>query len=391
MNELPSSVMKRPNVPPLWDSEKLFFDGDLYYADVIADINAAKKRVTVEMYIFEDDAFGVKFFGVLQQAAIRGVQVQIVLDGVGSHQFIQRLQKKPHHSGIKIKVFNPHPWTFSFSHPGEFIKFWGSFFRRLWWINRRDHRKVITIDEKITYIGSFNITNDHLKEYTPEPWRDMGLRLTGTITPLMIVTMIHLWGMPEYLRLKKALPPFARFDHPDIRLNQSFRLRRAIYRDFLKHIKSATQRIWIRPGYFLPKNRVVRLLAEAARRGVDVRILVSDKSDIAHYPILQGYHDVRLVKEGVKIYRYKPAIAHAKSYIVDDWMTVGSTNLNHRSFLHDLEVDVVVQHPANKKLLLEEFEKMEVSSLLVTEEWLKDRPWWEHLLSNILYQLRRWT
>ncbi len=393
MSELPAGLSSREGPPPLWREEEVFFDGDAYYQAVLRDIAAAQKHVTVEVYIFEDDAFGHDFFAALEAAALRGVRIQMLLDGMGSHRFIQRLQVKRLPANMRVKVYNPHPWTFTYSRWQDMGRFWGSFFRRLWWINRRDHRKVITIDGVVAYIGSFNVTGEHLKAYNPRPWRDIGLRLVGDVAPILVLALLRVWSLRSYLKRKKALLGNlrARFNHPHIRLNHSFAMRRSIYRDFLSRFNHAQERIWIQPGYFLPRRRLVRLLARAAKRGVDVRVLLSRRSDVFYYTVMQTYHLPRLIAAGVKIYIYNPTILHAKSYIIDDTVSVGSTNLNHRSFMHDLEVDVFVQHPANRRALEANFEAMQGDATPITAEWLQQRSWWQKLAAELVFLFRHWN
>lgn len=394
MADLPQSLFKRAGAPPLWTTETLFLEGDQYFESIIRDIDTAVKLITVEVYIFQWDVLGQKFFEALERAAGRGVEVRLLVDAVGSHGFIQHLQTTNYHERIKVKVFNPHPWTFAYRNWFDLLRVVKTFLTRLLWVNRRNHRKIITIDERTTYIGSFNVAADHLRTVHQElAWQDIGLRLTGWVTPLFILALMKHWGIRDYFRYMRRMPKkkFVRFKHPDIRLNQNFRLRRRLYKDFINRVKNARHRIWIRPGYFLPKRRLVKLLAKAATRGVDVRILVSRKSDVFYYALLQTSYDPYLVKRGVKIFHYLPTITHAKNYFIDDWVTIGSTNLNYRSFMHDLEVDVRVQHPDNRRILSERFEEMCQDAHEVTMSSLALRPWYERWAARLILIFRYWN
>lgn len=394
MADLPPSIFKRHGPPPLWTTETLFMEGDQFYESVFSDIEGANKLITLEIYIYEWDLLGEKIFEALERAAARGVEVRLLLDAVGSHNFIQRLQQEKYHQKIKVKVYNPHPWTFAYRNWFNLYLIFKVFFTRLMWINRRDHRKIITIDERIAYVGSFNISVDHLKAIKhDQAWRDVGVRLTGWVAPLFVLSMMKNWGLRDYFRYMRRMPKkrFVRFKHPDIRLNNTFRMRRALYRDFLQRIQRSKHRIWLRPGYFLPKRRLAKHLMKAAERGVDVRVLLSTKSDVFYYGLLQTSLDPYLVKSGIKIFHYLPTITHGKNYFIDDWVTVGSTNLNHRSFLHDLEVDVRIQHPNNRRLLSESFEEMCQDAREVTAESLNCRPWWEQLAARLIFLFRYWN
>lgn len=386
--------MKRPGIPPLWKSEELYFTGDAWYQAILRDIENARSFITMEIYIFDDDDIGRRIFAALEAAAARGVQVRMMLDAVGSHIFIQKLLTTEYHPNIRVKVFNPLPWTFSYQQFSDLWRMAEVFMQRLLWINRRDHRKIITFDEEIAYVGSFNISDTHCREYSKDnAWEDVGMRLNGWVAPLFVLSMMRHWSVSAFLRQRKLMPKrrFVRFSHPDLRLNQTFYLRRLLYRDFLLRLRHAHTRIWLRPGYFLPKKRLVRLLMQAARRGVDVRVLLSTKSDVFYYGLMQSYYLPLLIDSGVKVYRFSRTITHAKNYFIDDSVTVGSTNLNYRSFMHDLEVDLFVQHPANRRLMDEHFEKMAEESELVTLQSLGKRPWWERYLVRLVFHFRYWN
>lgn len=386
--------MARKPFPRLWLQEELITRGDEYFARLIDDLNQAQKSITVEMYIFEKDQLGMRVFKTLNEAAQRGVKISMLLDAVGSHNFIQYVQKHSYHPKIRIKVYNPHPWTYGYGNMFNWVKILLVFMKRLIGVNKRNHRKVITIDRKITWLGSFNISMNHCEEFLgSEAWDDIGVRLKGWITPLMILGMKRSWSFKEYIRYRKKIPnkKVVRFTHPDLRMNQSHRLRRRLYRDFLQRVKNARKRVWIRTGYFTPKRRIVRKLAQAAKRGVDVRILLSAKSDVFYYSILQtAYYDY-LVKHGVKIYIYQERLMHAKNYFFDRFVSVGSTNLNYRSFLHDLEVDIRLRNKNNMNQLAADFHHRINHSIQVDKTYLANRPLLIKIASRLLILVRYWN
>ncbi len=392
---LPPALLQREGPPPLWLEETLYFEGDDYYRSLVEAINGAKHLVTVEMYIFADDTVGWRIFRALEEAAARGVQVYMVLDAVGSHSFIQKLRSTAYHPNIRLKVHNPHPFTAcSLAHLPGVGAGWGAFARRLKWINRRNHRKIVTVDERLAWMGSFNLTVSHSRQLSEgQHWHDIGLKLKGWVARLFVLNVMRYWGMRSYYRYLRGMPKkrVVTLGHPDIRLNQTLNLRRTLNHDFIRRLKDLKTRAWIIPGYFMPRTRVVRLLARAARKGVDVRILLSRRSDVFYFPLLQTYHIPFLLRAGVKIYYSGPRITHAKSYLLDDWVTVGSTNLNHRSVLHDLEVDVRVQHPDNVRRLHDHFLELTDKAEAITEEKLRKRAWWEKAAANLIFYFRYWN
>ena len=167
-------------------------------------------------------------------------------------------------------------------------------------------------------------------------------------------------------------------------------MRRFYYQDLLKRMESAQQRIWLTTPYFIPKGRLIKLLGQAAARGVDVRVLISSKSDVSLFQTLQQFYYPFLLKQGVKIYQYRDSVLHAKNFILDDWITVGSSNLNHRSILHDLEVDLVIQNAENKATIVEAFLQSSRNQLEITADYLKQRKLFDRFLTRLFFLFRYW-
>jgi cardiolipin synthase len=175
-----------------------------------------------------------------------------------------------------------------------------------------------------------------------------------------------------------------------LRLNQTIYMKRFFYKNFLQRIQKAEKRIWLMTPYFIPKRRLIRVLGKAAKRGVDVRIIISEKTDVKFFKWLQFFYYVYLVKKGVKVYQYSESVLHAKNYILDDFMTIGSTNLNHRSFIHDLEVDLVIQDEDNKKKIEEHFLASISEQNSITLDTLKQRALWDRMLSRLFFLFKYW-
>lgn len=142
--------------------------------------------------------------------------------------------------------------------------------------------------------------------------------------------------------------------------------------------------------YFIPKRRLIVALGKAAERGIDVRVLISQKTDVKFFKWLQYFYYAHLVSKGVKVYQYTDSVLHAKNYIIDNFMTIGTTNLNHRSFIHDLEVDLVIQDEDNKRKIAEHFIESTVSQKNITLEGLKQRPLWDRMLSRLFFIFKYW-
>jgi cardiolipin synthase len=375
-----------------WETEEVFFDGDAWFNRLVLDIDEARSFITIEMYIFNDDILGKKIVAHLIAAHSRGVKIQIIVDGIGSFNFSSKLQGILFKKGIVVKMYNPLP----FYHPyfgnlsiTKRIQVLGS---RIWRLNRRDHRKIITIDQHIMYTGSFNITAESTRYHLDKPWKDMGLRVTGEHVKFAVLNFKKIWKLRDFFRYKKQIKNSVNINwhNSPLRLNQSIFMKQFFYKDFLTRIKTAEKRIWFMTPYFIPKRRLIRTLGKAAKRGVDVRVLISLKTDVTFFKWLQYFYYAYLLKKGVKVYQYTDSVLHAKNYIIDDFMTIGSTNLNHRSFLHDLEVDLEVQDAENKKLVEEHFTLSTSSLKMITLEGLKQRPLWDRILSRLFFLFKYW-
>lgn len=384
--------MRKVPLPSTWESEKLFFEGDDYFESILHDMDSAQKCVTIEMYIFEQDEIGELFLNKMIALKRRGVQVQVIVDGVGSYHFFDRYYGELLANGVEVKMYNPLPFyhpTFGNLSVFQKIKLLGV---RIWHMNKRDHRKIIIIDESILYTGSYNITADHSSHFNKSAWLDAGVRLTGDAVKFAVLSFKRGWKLQEGRRYKKQLKKRYKLNwkRMPLRLNTTIRMRMFLARDIKKRIKTSTSRIWITTPYFIPTRSFIKEIARAARRGVDVRLLISAKTDVKIFNFLQYFYYPYLLKNKVKVFRYTPRILHAKNYIIDDWMLLGTTNLNHRSLIHDLEVDTVIGEHDNKVKLANHFqEECQRVTMLTTEE-LKKENILTRFVTSLFFIFRYW-
>lgn len=376
----------------IWKSEQVFLDGDEYFDQLLKDIDLAQHSITVEMYIFNDDLLGKKVCNHLINAHQRGVKVQIVVDGIGSFGFFDKLNAVFLKRGIVVKMYNPLPFYHPFYGKLTYFKKFQTLGMRIWRLNKRNHRKIITIDQHTMYTGSFNITAEHTKYHVDIPWKDMGVKVTGDHVKFAVLNFKKIWKLRDYFRFKKQMRGQKNINWrvSPLRLNNTLFMKRYFYKNFLQRIKKAEKKIWLMTPYFIPKRRMIRALGKAAKRGVDVRIVISFKTDVKFFKWLQYFYYAYLLKKGVKVYQYTDSVLHAKNYIIDDFMTIGSTNLNHRSFMHDLEVDLVIQDVDNKKKVEEHFIASSETQREITLEGLKQRPLWDRILSRLFFTFKYW-
>ncbi|WII73807.1 phosphatidylserine/phosphatidylglycerophosphate/cardiolipin synthase family protein [Bdellovibrio sp. 22V] len=374
-----------------WSYVRIFHSGDDYYLSLIQDIRRAKRSITIESYIFAIDRLTESILEELTKARARGCLVKIVVDGFGSYYWIPQLDKLCNERGIELRVFHPFPYPLlwarrlfaRYSINGIFL------FKKL---NRRTHRKITIIDETRAYLGSFNFVQDHCQSYVgPRAWRDTGVALEGpAISRLVLAFQIsylrtYIHGLLNWVgRWRIKQEPFENI----LRLNTTQKTRRRLYRDLLFRITHAEKRIYVTTAYFLPKRSLLTAFLKAARRGVDVKILMPGKSDV---PMVKwaAFYIVRfLLQKRIPIYEYQKTILHAKTMIIDDEAFVGSFNLNHRSLLHDLEVEAVLSDEESMKNMLQQWSVDLANSKLVSEKDFATRSWFARMLYRLAFRLR---
>jgi len=371
------------------NKETLFFDAPSYFDSMLTDIKHAKSTVDLEMYIFKNDSLGVKFADTLIDASKRGVKARILVDSVGSPLWGDKLTKRLEEAGIQTRVFHPLPWRFwQWSRSVVHASFISKALYLLQKINSRNHRKVCIIDNKTAYVGSQNIDKCHLTpELGGDGWRDTAVRIKDHHIKHLSDAYETAWQhKPVHERIREIFKHIN--TNPVFRLNNTRHRRRILYRNLLRRISQCKKRIWMTNAYFVPDNKLLRKLKDAAQRGIDVRILLPQKSDIFFIPWAATTFYRSLLNKGVKIFEYTPSILHAKTLILDDWMLVGSSNLNHRSLFHDLEVDVNIRLPESKNALVEQFKTDLTTTHEIFLKNLKKGPLYQRFICRIALYLK---
>lgn len=368
------------------NNEYLTIDAADYFQHLIKDINQARKTIECEAYILEDDDIGTAVLNALSEASERGVKVRLMIDGFGSSPWINfAIQKLQKHNG-EVRIYHPMPWHFWQ---------WGlainreAFLKKLTYlftvINRRNHRKICIIDRYVHWLGSFNLTKVHLnKKMGGGNWRDTAVRIETENTEAL-QAFNKIWSRKHFSsrRLEHNFPNF-------FRINDSRRKRRRLYRDLLSHITRADKRIWITTPYFVPEPRFLKRLKRTAQRGTDVCILLPSVSDVFFMPWVSSLLYVELLNAGIKVYEYNAGILHAKTLMADNWVTIGSSNMNSRSIFHDLEIDYVLQNKDSIKTIENHFiDDLEQSTQICLDDIKKRNPIIT-LLGRIILYLRYW-
>lgn len=344
-----------PATTPLWQDtawydEQLFGDNDQYFDALFASIDQANHSVIVATYIFELDVLGRRMVRHLRRARARGVTIRVLYDGVGSMEAGAKIARTLEMFGIPVKIYHPLPWQ-----PANY----GRALRRSSWlgslilsalkINQRHHAKMCIIDDLILWCGSQNICANHLSlDRGGQGWRDYGVRVKGSSVRAVAEAFDDLW---EHRRPRVGQGLFRYYWN---NFTEFTRKRKTLL--IAKRIARARTRVWIVNAYFSPTRQIIRAILKAAARGVEVRLIVPQKSDLDFFPLLTSTYYEELIRNEVRIFEYLPSMLHGKMLIVDDFCVIGSTNLNHRSLLHDIEFDIVVDSgqalPAAEALFL---------------------------------------
>ena len=349
---------------------ELLVDGPTTYDSMFAAIKNAKDNINLETYIIEDDEIGQRFAKLLASKQRSGVQVNLVYDSVGSISTPKEFFKPLKESGVNILEFNP-------VNPLDA--------RKGWQVNLRDHRKLLIVDGQIAFIGGVNISSVYSSgsfgRSKPTkgnvPWRDTHLRMAGPVVGEFQKLFMATWSgqKGEPLAPRNYFPKIGSKGNEVVRAIGSSpdEPYSQIYATLLSAINSAETQVWLTNAYFVPDAQLLAALKEAVQRGADVRLLLPGKTDSALvYYASRSYYD-ELLSAGVKIYERQVALLHAKTALIDGvWSTVGSTNLDWRSFLNNQEIDAVMLGQDFGAQMQAMFEKdLESSRLITLEEWRK--------------------
>lgn len=374
-----------------WSDVKFFFSGDGYFSSVLESIREAVNEVRVEMYMFNFDELGKQVLQTLKEARDRGVNVYLLVDGIGTLGFLAEIENFCRQNRIHFKVYHPLPLKFNFLKKFSLKELTWKNIRRFFLMfrkmNNRDHRKIFLIDQKLAYLGSQNVNQVHSEKISQaEAWRDTGVQLQGPPVETLVHTNIFAW---ERAKPKKIISSWV-FHYNVLHLSARRKHRLARVQKLVDAFDQAQDRIWITTAYFLPNRKIVWSLLRSAQRGVDVAICLPAVTDIIFMKWTAWLLYDRLLNAGVKIYEYQGCVLHAKSMIVDGWATVGSYNFNHRSLLHDLEVEIVVDRPLWVQTLVAQWDIDVSHSKPISKNDKNHTNYFVRAIANIFYFFRYW-
>lgn len=354
-------------------------DGKETYAQMMQAIRGARHHVHMEMYIFEDDEVGHEFARLMMERARAGVKVRLIYDSVGSIGTAKEFFRGLEEAGVRVAEFNP-------VKPGIVLK--GPV-----GMQARDHRKLLLVDGRVAFLGGINISRVYGASSGPgsrsrsanpvenRPWRDTQIRLEGPVVADLQRAFVAQWGKwkKEDLSEAELYPRLAPAGPHTVRAvlssPEADGVADALYLALIAAIEHAKAEVWITNAYFVPHPQLLEALAAAARRGVDVRLVLPSHSDssIVHYAGRAHYQP--LLDAGVKIFERKERLLHAKCAVIDGtWSTIGSTNLDWRSLAYNDELNAVVLGADFGRRMKAIFERDVAQSEAITREKWGARP-----------------
>ena len=355
----------------------LLQDGPATYKAMFAAIRAARDHINLETYIFDDSEIGTEFATLLLEKQAAGVQVNLIYDSVGCIDTPKEFFEGLRAAGIRTLEFNP-------VNPGKVNK-------KEWVLNNRDHRKLLVVDGKTAFLGGINISESYSSgslarsrkkgAKSEAGWRDTHLQIEGPVVAEFQKYFLDTWARQKAppLASRNYFPPLRKQGDEIVRAigSEADATDRPIYLTLLSAIGHAERTIHLTNAYFVPDPQLRQALADAAQRGVDVHIVLPGKTDSwAVFHAGRSHYD-ELLRAGVRLYERRDAVLHSKTASIDGvWSTIGSTNLDWRSFLHNDELNAVILGADFARQMDAMFDKDRAASEPIDpEQWQRRSPW----------------
>ncbi|HEX4676735.1 MAG TPA: phospholipase D-like domain-containing protein [Steroidobacteraceae bacterium] len=367
---------------------RILRDGTETFPAMFAAIRQATRYLYLEYYIFEDvTCEGETLSDLLVRQSQAGVHVRVIYDGIGSIGTDSGFFDKLRAAGVQMAEFNPpNPWKRHFA------------------LNSRDHRKLLVADGTVAILGGVNLSSTYQSapqaaapEKPQDVWHDTDIQIIGPVVPELETLFRDHWHEQQGVPLGADADPDPPSQPPGdevVRIlgSSPAKLKRRYYVTAISAIRNAESSIWITGAYFVPTHQEKEGLMAAARRGVDVRLLLPAHSDSGPALAVQHSHYEELLRAGVKIYERDDGILHSKTMVIDRvWSIVGSSNFDHRSVLFNDELDAVVLGKETGERLADDFTAdLQHAQEIEPDQWarrsalehLRESFWrlWEQLL-----------
>ena len=324
-------------------------------------IDGARSTILLEMYLFESGTVSNQFIGKLVEASRRGVAVSVLLDHLGSRALLAGDRKRLTDAGIHLRFYNP-------LHIGK------------WYRNMaRDHRKLLLVDSRLAFVGGAGITDEFDPPFNAEKrWRETMLSITGPVVADWEVLFQEVWDRQGPASGESRHPGSRQAIAGDMLGRVSVArgwIIRGISRSFVRQVRWARQRVWISTAYFIPSRTVMRVILKAARRGVDVRLLLpGPDTDHPKIRIAGRRYYASLLKAGVRIYEFQSRVLHSKVTLCDQWVAVGSSNYDRWNLRWNLEANQEIDNTGFTQDVAAMFERDFLHSREIHRETWQSRP-----------------
>ena len=367
----------------------LLENGEEFFPRVFECFAKAKQEIIIETFILFEDEVGLALRDVLVEAARRGVRVDIMVDGFGSPDLSDEYVLSLSRAGVKLRVFDP----------GIRLRLLGQRLN----VIRRMHRKIIVVDGERAFVGGINFSHDHLRSFGPMGKQDYSVEVIGPV-----VAQIHRFVLREIAvgkqapgwfrrRVREYEPEGAPDEHKGSAevmfvSRDNRRHPEDIERHYRAAIRSARKRIVIANAYFFPGYRLIKEMRRAARRGVEVRLILQGEPDMPFVKTAASMLYHHLLHAGVEIYEYCERPLHGKVALVDDtWSTVGSSNLDPLSLALNLEANVIVRDEAFNRVMAQRLEQLVCDACKkIDAADLTEWSTWRLVRSFFIFHFLRW-
>ncbi len=373
-------AVRRYSTAPLTTGNrvKILVDGPETFAAIEAAMRAARHHIHLETFIFGADDIGRRFAALLAEKHRAGVEVRVLYDSLGSMDTPRDFFEELRQQGVDVREFRP-------MNPVKTPLIWN--------IHNRDHRKIIVVDGKVGFTGGINIDSTYSSASTSRPgpkrglkdgWRDTHVRIEGPAVAQLQRLFVESWreagSAADLVDDGHYFPLIAPAGNTLVTIvgNDSESDDRSLYGTYLAAFTGASRRLWITHAYFAPNEELLTAMTDAAKRGVDVRLIVPAFTDSRIVLNATQGTFTRLLQSGVHIYELKDALLHAKSVVIDGSVSiVGSANLDMRSFLHNEEVNAIVISRDFGKRMEQVFERDQQAARAVDLDRWQQRSWWQ--------------
>jgi cardiolipin synthase len=346
---------------------RLFDEPADFYRAMQADISRAKRYIYLETYKFADDIIGKRFRDILVQKAKEGVEIRLLIDSWGSFVNNSYFAEMINYGG-QVRFFMK-------------VKFFIDFFTKN---HRRNHRKLLIIDDRISYIGSANITGYSLK------WKELMLRMEGEIAiPFKKVFNLDFSLYKRYLFEKNSYIRTLKHDVFEIIRDVPSITKKRISKKYIQLIRNAEREVVIETPYFLPGFLLRKAMADACKRGVKIKVIIPKNSDVGLVDILRNRYLGPMNEKGVEILYYVPTNLHGKAILVDDEIfSIGSPNFDYRSFRYMHEIVLVGAEPEIARQLREHLDQIIKDCVPFVYDTWKHRPRFQKAVEWLLLPFR---